>query len=59
VQVVNLTRYVCDRHKCPPVIGGVYVYKDSHHVTQEFGKTLGPYILKRVEKLVRGWKPHR
>jgi peptidoglycan/LPS O-acetylase OafA/YrhL len=58
VQLINLTRYVCGKSNCPPVIGGVYVYKDSHHLTKVFATTLGPYILQRVEKLVRGWKPH-
>jgi peptidoglycan/LPS O-acetylase OafA/YrhL len=59
VQVINVTRYVCNAHECPPVIGGTLVYKDTNHLTKEFAKSLGPYVLQRVEQLVRGWKPHR
>ena len=59
VQMANFTRYVCGPRTCPPVIGGALVYKDIHHLTQVFAKTLGPYMLARVQKLLRGWQPHR
>ena len=29
LRVVDLTRYLCDDRRCPPVIGGALVYKDA------------------------------
>ena len=32
------------RGQCFPVVGGVLVHKDQDHLTQDFARTLGPYI---------------
>jgi hypothetical protein len=34
------------------VIGGVLVHKDDHHLTVVFATTLGPYLLREVNRLV-------
>jgi hypothetical protein len=47
VKVVDLTNRFCDRRWCYPVIGGALVWKDKHHITATFAKTLGP-TLSRV-----------
>jgi peptidoglycan/LPS O-acetylase OafA/YrhL len=44
VRIVDMTRYVCDRRWCYPVIGGALVYKDDNHLTEVFARTLGPYL---------------
>ena len=44
VQVVDMTRFICDRRWCYPVIGGALVYKDDNHLTEVFARTLGPYL---------------
>jgi peptidoglycan/LPS O-acetylase OafA/YrhL len=55
VQFVDLTDFLCDRHRCYPVIGGALVYKDQSHLTAVFAKTLGPYLQRQVERLMAGW----
>ena len=51
VRVVDLTRYFCGRKHCLPVVGGVLVHKDVDHLTQVFAKTLGPFLLRRIDRL--------
>jgi hypothetical protein len=46
VHLIDLTNYFCDSAHCFPVIGGAYVYRDTNHMNQVFGATLGPYLLQ-------------
>jgi hypothetical protein len=55
VQVADLTRFICDRRRCYPVIGGALVYKDASHLTAVFATTLGPYLERQVERLMASW----
>jgi len=48
VRTIDLTRLFCDRTRCFPVIGGVYVHKDDNHMNAVFAATLGPYVLRKV-----------
>jgi peptidoglycan/LPS O-acetylase OafA/YrhL len=57
VHTIDLTRYFCTARLCPPVIGGVLVYKDTSHVTQVYARTLGPYMLRAVTRLKRSLAP--
>ncbi|MCA1688972.1 MAG: hypothetical protein LC720_00510, partial [Actinobacteria bacterium] len=52
VQVADLTPFLCGPRFCPPVIGGVLVHKDVNHLTPEFSATLGPFLLREVERLM-------
>jgi hypothetical protein len=52
VRSVDLNRFFCDSRRCYPVIGGVLVHKDDHHLTVVFATTLGPYLLREVNRLV-------
>jgi hypothetical protein len=45
---MDLTRYFCDT-RCYPVVGGVLVLRDSHHMTGAFSGTLGPYLLRAYD----------
>ncbi|HEY6761304.1 MAG TPA: SGNH hydrolase domain-containing protein [Baekduia sp.] len=51
VRTFDLTRLLCDRRSCFPVIGGALVYKDILHFTATFSTTLGPYLLRLVDAL--------
>ena len=53
--VIDLSRLMCDRAACPPVIGGVLVLRDGHHMTDAFSKTLGPFLLRAVDRLRQRW----
>jgi hypothetical protein len=55
VQVVDLTPRLCDSRECFPVIDGVRVYKDVHHLTLPFSKSLGPPLARAVARAMRVW----
>ncbi|MEA2312431.1 MAG: hypothetical protein QOE28_2399 [Solirubrobacteraceae bacterium] len=52
VGIADLTRFICDARLCYPVVGGALVYKDEHHMTTVFARTLAPYLGRRVDALV-------
>ena len=51
--VVDLASFFCRDDTCPIVIGNVIVYRDQHHITATFSKTLAPYLMERLRPLVR------
>jgi hypothetical protein len=55
VQVVDLTPRLCNSRECFPVIDGVRVYKDVHHLTLPFSKALGLPLARAVERAMRAW----
>jgi peptidoglycan/LPS O-acetylase OafA/YrhL len=55
MQYVELTDAFCSRSRCYPVIGGALVYKDLHHFTLVFAKTLGTPLGHAVEQAMQGW----
>jgi hypothetical protein len=53
---VDLTSFFCDPSNCFPVIGGVRVESDVlGHFTTAFSRTLGPYLLREVRRLIATW----
>jgi hypothetical protein len=50
VRLVDLTSHVCDARRCFPVVGGALVHRDETHVTPAFSATLGPFILRAIER---------
>ncbi len=41
-------RAFCVGDDCPVVIGNVIVYRDRHHITASFSKTLVPYLVEEI-----------
>ncbi|GAB3254624.1 SGNH hydrolase domain-containing protein [Kineosporia babensis] len=52
--VVDLTEKVCAADLCNPVIGDVLVYRDDHHLTATFARSLTPFF---DEKLTQALDP--
>ena len=52
VPVIDMNSLICGPSKCEPVVGNVFVYFDSHHMTASYGQTLAPYLAKRLVALV-------
>lgn len=50
VQLIDMTRFMCSSRLCLPVIGGALVHKDQTHLTRVFATTLGPYLLRHVDR---------
>jgi len=53
VHAIDLTRFFCDARRCFPVIGGAAVYKDVDHMTAIYARTLGPYLLRAYDAILR------
>lgn len=51
---IDMTQYFCDAQRCFPVVGGALVYRDAlGHMTVAYAKSLGPYLLRRVQIVER------
>ncbi len=50
VRLVDLTPHICDARRCFPVVGGALVHRDQTHVTPAFSATLGPFILRALDR---------
>lgn len=48
VRAVDLTDLFCTETLCPLVIGNVIVYRDAHHITASYARTLGPHLVERI-----------
>lgn len=54
VTFADLTDNFCDESKCYGVIGNIIVYRDMHHITAEYAKTLAPALRKPLADALNG-----
>jgi hypothetical protein len=52
VKVIDMSRFLCSKKRCFPVIGGALVYKDDQHMTDVFATTLGPFLGRAIDKVL-------
>ena len=52
VEMIDLTDYICPQAECPAVIGGVLVFRDSHHLTGTYVKSLAPMLGRRIVPII-------
>ena len=48
VHLVDFTDLFCSQGQCPAVIGNVLVYRDKHHVTGTYMRTMAPAVWERL-----------
>lgn len=53
VGVLDFSDQFCTGGFCPAVIGNVLVYRDKHHVSDTYARTLRPVFDDRLESLMR------
>jgi SGNH domain (fused to AT3 domains) len=53
VHAIDLSSYFCDAHRCFPVVGGAAIYKDTGHMTATYARSLGPYVLRAYDEILR------
>ncbi|HRP70689.1 MAG TPA: SGNH hydrolase domain-containing protein, partial [Turneriella sp.] len=53
VSLIDLSDIFCKKETCAAVIGNILVYRDRHHITDVFGKTLAPYFDKIIKDLLK------
>jgi peptidoglycan/LPS O-acetylase OafA/YrhL len=51
VPLINMDSLICGPATCPPVVGNVLVYQDSHHLTSAYALTTTPYLEMRLLKV--------
>ena len=49
---VDLTNAICPRNPCAAVIGGVMVWRDGHHLTRTYVRSLTPRLQRLIVPLV-------
>lgn len=47
--LIELDDLYCDDEGCPMVIGNTIVYRDAHHMSATFLRTLSPHLIDRIE----------
>jgi hypothetical protein len=50
VPIIDLQDAYCVDGTCPMALGGVLVYRDTHHITATFSRTLAPYLAEELEQ---------
>ena len=51
VPLIDMNSLICGRVNCPPIVGNVLVYQDSHHLTSTYALTIAPYLEQRLLKV--------
>ena len=49
---IDLTHYFCSARSCFAVVGGVLVHRDIDHMTAAYSRSLGPYLLRAVRRII-------
>ena len=49
VEVLDFSDYFCVDGTCPAVVGNVLVYRDKHHISDTYMRTLAPIFGERIE----------
>lgn len=57
VHVADLSNYFCNADMCPPVIGGVLVYRDRHHLTVEYAQSLTAVLEEQLQAAMSAARP--
>jgi peptidoglycan/LPS O-acetylase OafA/YrhL len=52
VQLVDLNDFICPDTRCAPVIGHVLVYRDEHHITATYARSLADTMESRLSAIV-------
>jgi hypothetical protein len=48
VTYINMMDMICAPHACEAVVGNVIVWRDRHHLTNTYARTLAPYLAERI-----------
>lgn len=54
VAVIETSDFYCTTVTCPAAIGGVIVYRDQHHLTATYARSVTPRLLERILPVIRG-----
>jgi len=52
VKILDLRDMVCPGMECPALIGNIIVWRDFHHLTATYSRSITPVFLKRISPLI-------
>jgi len=52
VEILDFSDYFCDAQHCPAIIGGTMVYRDSHHMTATFARSLSEPLREKLAPFI-------
>lgn len=44
VSFADFSDYICEDETCPPIIGNVFVYLDSNHLSSTYATTMASFV---------------
>ncbi len=50
--LVNLNPLICPADPCPAVVNGMIVYRDTHHLTATFSRSLAPALNRALTRIL-------
>ncbi|MFI2711075.1 acyltransferase family protein [Micromonospora sp. NPDC018662] len=59
VRLIDLNDWICPASRCAPVIGGVLVWRDGHHLTATYAETLAPRLDIALKPAMAALRAHR
>lgn len=51
ITIIDLRHLICPKQQCPAVIGNIVVWRDSHHLTATYARSLAPEMMRRIGAL--------
>ncbi|MGB0513905.1 MAG: acyltransferase family protein, partial [Wenzhouxiangellaceae bacterium] len=51
IGIFDLREYVCPLDQCPAVIGNIVVWRDDHHLTATYSRSLAPEMIRLISEL--------
>ncbi|GED99194.1 acyltransferase family protein [Gordonia crocea] len=55
ITFLDYTKAVCQDGYCPAIVGNILVYRDTHHFTATFARSLAPALEKDLRKSLHWW----
>jgi len=50
---VDMTDYLCTAERCEVVVGNVLVYRDQHHITATYARSMADELGKVILPLIK------
>ncbi|WP_411733507.1 acyltransferase family protein [Paeniglutamicibacter sp.] len=50
---VDFSSYLCNEDSCPPIIGNKLVYRDAHHLTATFSRSMSDIFWEKIGPLLK------
>jgi SGNH domain (fused to AT3 domains) len=53
---LDVSALLCTPDRCPPVVGGVFVYMDDNHVSDTYVRTMAEAVEPELRRLIPWWR---